>query len=499
MTTLRYAIWCAVSTKAQADRTKKVSLEQQEIDCRLAASAKGWEETAGPYIIRGESRTRWINLRDAESEIPELREMLDDAKQGRYDVLVMYDMDRLRDLLDPVSRSLADYGVQIYDLDLRIEPQPPGEFDPYSDIGEMTKAFGQMKSRAGTNALRRHYRDKMPMRITKKGLHAGLGRPPYGYRKPPGRELDKDAILVPVPSEVKVIVQIKDWFLSGWSLTKIEDELNRLAIPSPRGKKWWFTQVRYILKNPFYAGQVSFGVTRYRRDRRDGSTHRTKGKPVTAQGKHSPLWDEQTHRRIMDAMNNRGHAFGGIRTRALSRLLACGDCGAIMWAQTAKHRRHYWRCSSKQKGHVYIADDDAMNVVIDEIVNIVRHIDNLQLPAPEDKRPHIQAEITDLEARRRRWMDLYEAETLSGPELSERIAAIDARLDDARSRLADIEKGISSQAAVMDVATELAKAIDDLPNYLHNGPPDEVNADLREMFERIIVTHDRAVTLVWRS
>ena len=158
MTTLRYAIWCAVSTKAQADRTKKVSLEQQEIDCRLAASAKGWEETAGPYIIRGESRTRWINLRDAESEIPELREMLDDAKQGRYDVLVMYDMDRLRDLLDPVSRSLADYGVQIYDLDLRIEPQPPGEFDPYSDIGEMTKAFGQMKSRAGTNALRRHYR-----------------------------------------------------------------------------------------------------------------------------------------------------------------------------------------------------------------------------------------------------------------------------------------------------------------------------------------------------
>ena len=91
----RYAIWCAVSTKAQAG-SKKVSLDQQETSCRQEADKRGWDETAGPYIVPGESRTKWLNLRDAEDEIPQLREMLDDAKAGRYDVLVMYDMDRRR-------------------------------------------------------------------------------------------------------------------------------------------------------------------------------------------------------------------------------------------------------------------------------------------------------------------------------------------------------------------------------------------------------------------
>ena len=126
-------------------------------------------------------------------------------------------------------------------------------------------------------------------------------------------------------------------------------------------------------------------------------------------------------------------------------------------------------------------------------------MDNLRLPAPEDKRPHIQAEIADLEARRRRWMDLYEAETLDASELAERISAVDERLTDARRRLADIEQGISNQAIVYDVARELAQSIDNLPNYIRNGPPEEVNADLRAMFEKITIDHEHHVTLHWRT
>ncbi len=96
-------------------------------------------------------------------------------------------------------------------------------------------------------------------------------------------------------------------------------------------------------------------------------------------------------------------------------------------------------------------------------------------------------------------MDLYEAETLDASELAERITAIDDRLTDARRRLSDLEKGISSQAAIRDTAAELARAIDSLPNYIRSGPPEEVNADLREMFERITITHDHKVTLTWRG
>ena len=84
---IRYAIWCAVSTAEQAAE-EKFSLQTQEQVSRAAAEARGWQETSRPYIVPGESRTKFINLSDAEREIPALRQMLDDAKDGKFDVIV---------------------------------------------------------------------------------------------------------------------------------------------------------------------------------------------------------------------------------------------------------------------------------------------------------------------------------------------------------------------------------------------------------------------------
>src|SRR5688500_15256115 len=97
---LRFAVWSAVSTSAQAEQDK-ASLHEQEEKCRATSFTKGWRESAGPYIVPGESRTRWVNLRDAEREIPALHAMLEDGKRGLYDILALYDYNRLRDLLDP--------------------------------------------------------------------------------------------------------------------------------------------------------------------------------------------------------------------------------------------------------------------------------------------------------------------------------------------------------------------------------------------------------------
>jgi DNA invertase Pin-like site-specific DNA recombinase len=217
--TIRYARWAAVSSKAQA-KEDKASLDVQLKETQRTSESKGWTETAGPFVVPGQSRTKWVNLRDAEDELPALRQMLDSAKAGEYDVLVMYDFDRLRDLLDPVSRVLADYGVQLYDIHLGIEPQPPATFSPYDDAAQIGQLFSNLKSKSAINNLQRHFRDKMPGRIFR-GLHAGLGRPPYGYAKPPGQKFDKNAILVPTPAEARTVIQMKDWFLDGMSSTQI--------------------------------------------------------------------------------------------------------------------------------------------------------------------------------------------------------------------------------------------------------------------------------------
>jgi hypothetical protein len=58
---IRFAVLTAVSTKAQA-ADDKVSLGEQFDACRERAARRGWLETAGPYIIPGQSRTRYVDL-----------------------------------------------------------------------------------------------------------------------------------------------------------------------------------------------------------------------------------------------------------------------------------------------------------------------------------------------------------------------------------------------------------------------------------------------------
>lgn len=74
MSTFRAAIWVAVSTQEQAAEDK-VSLEVQEEKCRQLIQSRGWQEAAGPYVVPGQSRTRWVNLRDAEQAIPNYLEL----------------------------------------------------------------------------------------------------------------------------------------------------------------------------------------------------------------------------------------------------------------------------------------------------------------------------------------------------------------------------------------------------------------------------------------
>ncbi len=71
--------------------------------------------------------------------------------------------------------------------------------------------------------------------------------PPYGYA---------GGTAGPVTSalEAEVVKSVFDLYLRGWSLEKIRRMLNDGEVPAPRGGQWYRSTVRYILRNPLYAG-----------------------------------------------------------------------------------------------------------------------------------------------------------------------------------------------------------------------------------------------------
>lgn len=479
---MRYAIFAAVSTEAQA-ADDKVSLTEQVTRCRAVGDARGWNLT-GEYVVPGESRTRWINLRDAEREIPRLGQMLDDAQGGLYDVLVVYDFNRLRDLLTPVSKTLAAYSVQLFSVSQPVEPIDPRQYSPYaSDASQMMQGMSQIISQAQVADLRRKYAYAMPKRISQRGLPMKI---PWGYRKPPGRETDPSAVPIQDTDKCAVLVKAKDALLSGATITELVSLFD--GTPPPRGDAWHRSTIYRMLKNPFYAGVVSFGASRLMLDPRTGERKQveTPAKAIRAQGKHIPLWDAETYSAILAELKGRGHTNRGHYNRQVTSLVYCGTCGAKMWlshigTHDGRTNLRYLRCSTGE-AHVRANYDKALPVIAGKIKDaVMEYIAN-----PSAQPPAETVNIDDLLLQRKRLEDAYQAGVMSLQSYTERIAPLTDAIEDAarlKQRQTDAER---EHAARLETLMELAGMADKLPAWILHEDAAKVNRLLRAVVKEII-------------
>jgi hypothetical protein len=487
---IRFAIWAAVSSKAQAE-TDKVSLSEQESRSRTAGLAKGWIETVGPFIVPGESRTRWINLRDAEDAIPALKSMLDAAQHGAFDVLVLYDFTRLRELLDPVARTLSAYRVQLYSLAQPIDPVPP---ETENDTANILQFISSFTSRTEIAAIRRRYKLGMPRRISERGLP--LGSPPYGYRKPPGLELDPNAVPIQDPAKAAVVIQIKDLYIAGASLWQVARRLTGLGVPTPSGRQTWTAvMIRKILNNRFYCGEVHFGATRRYIDPRNGRVSFVKNPPariVKAQGVHLPLWDMDAQFRLEEVLERRGFRNNGRHTHRLSTLLYCGVCGARVYA-------HYnggyaveklrWICKVT-RAHVNLLDSRLVPRIAHQLGAELKNLDHIRLPDVVDHTPLWLDSLKDLKARRSRLLDGYEGGVLSLTDYTSRVAGIDAQLTEMETRLSTTKNKTHRGQQHLAAMGGLVGILDKVPDYIAQAPEQEVNAQLCQILQRITITNE---------
>lgn len=489
---MRYAIFAAVSTKPQAAEDK-ISLPDQIKLCRQDASQRNWLETAGPFIVPGHTRTRYINLRDAESNIPALKQMLDAAARRDFDVLLLYHYNRLRELLDPVAKTLQAYGIQLTAHAQWSEPQPPETYDPLSDVGTTLRFASSFTSNAEITEFRRRYRQGMPARILQ-GLHKG--KVPYGYRKPAGHEFDRKAILEQHPLHAPIVITIKDLFLKGMSLWQIATHLNQKNIPTPRSGKWTDVKVRIILKNNFYSGQVFFGKTRIITDPRTSTTRRIINTPeaiTTAPGKHPPLWDQATQQRIEDEFKKRGKKYTGINTHRLSNLLHCGICGSRCWVQYpggfAKDSSRQWTCS-QDHAHVTRKDTELLPAFVDELTRLLTRAQAAPIPQPDTSPdlPAIQTTITELNARLQRIQEAYESNAMTLPEYTTRKAQLKDQLKEEEIKLHHNQNQQHRTATRLQIIGGFQGILSQVPAYITQAPPQEVNTQLRAFIHKIIIT-----------
>jgi len=222
-----------VSTVQQAGE-EKVSLDIQETDIGSHCDSRGHTLTK---IYRD------IGYSGATKNRPEFKEMLRDARNGEFDVIVAWKSDRLSRGLFPAAALMEAIEGTSVTVEAVKDAIDLKTFGLLAAVGKIE--LESIRERCQMGAKGRANKGKVTGRIR------------YGYSQ------DKNG--KPVVSEVQanIVRRIFELYQEGSSFDRVADKLNDDGIPAPAGKRWWSGTVASILKDEIYIGTKHWGIKRY--------------------------------------------------------------------------------------------------------------------------------------------------------------------------------------------------------------------------------------------
>ena len=314
---------------------ESVSIENQRELLSKFAMLNGWIETK-TYIDDGYSGGNF--------QRPGFLEMLDDARKGVINLILVKDLSRLgRDFVevgrytDYVFPSLGCRFVSVLDC-----------LDSDGDNTDMLHFRSLMNDY--------HLRD-LSTKI-KTVLHSKMvsgqylgSYAPYGYKKSSvdRHRLEIDEVAAPV---VRHIYELR---LSGMSYNKITGALNQSDIPSPKyywnermgkdnsktSRLWMERTVKMILQNEVYLGNLVMNRTGTRTYKDKTQIDKPESEWIRHESAHEPIIESKIWEAVQEINNEVKQLYSGRKPhteKLFSGKLICGDCkGPMVASTTIKH------------------------------------------------------------------------------------------------------------------------------------------------------------------
>lgn len=469
-------LYCRVSTQEQVQ--EGYSLGAQERQLRAFCASQGWS-VGSRYIEEGASGSKLGR--------PQIQALLRDLEAHVYPdpCVLVWRLDRL-------TRSVADLYTLLASFE-RLGATFRSATEPYDTGSAIGRLFVTLVA-----ALAQWERENLIERSALGQVHQVTqsddwygGPAPFGYRVE-GRRL------VPNPEAAATVARIFDEFLTTGNLTALARALDRDGIPSPRGRQWSAVQLRYILRNPVYAGRRA-----WRKRTKTATSWRTTSRNewVTADGHHQPIVPLATWEQAMATLeaNDGASARRGWGQHPLTGLLRCGLCGRGMTGRllhrggrrTRTYRyylcpNHYLRATCTMPS---VPADGMETFVLQAIRD--RHEEAALLEGARESGTEpdaiqaLRARADGVRRRVARWESAFEAEAITASELARHLG-----------RLREEEVQLTDQIRA------LARPRDHKPPSAPGGPWEALTAAqrksfLRELIQRITVFPDSSVDIAW--
>lgn len=274
------------------------------------------------------------------------------CEQGKVDLVLTKSISRFaRNTLDCLKyiRMLKERGIPIIFEKENINTMEMASEMIISLLSSFAQAESESLSKNVTWGVRQRFRSgKVTFQYSRF----------FGYRKGPDGQPEI------IPEQAEVVRRIFDNFLSGYSINRIKEELEREGVPSSTGKpEWSVSALRYMLKNEKYIGDALLQKT-YTADFLSKKIRKNNGEleQVYVKNNHPAIISREVFHQVQEELARRAgkRKVSQKRTKsekgryaskfALSELLVCGDCGAhyrrVTWARGGK-KKIVWRCMSR--------------------------------------------------------------------------------------------------------------------------------------------------------
>ncbi len=282
---------------------------------------------------------------------PDFMKMIRHCKQGKINLIVTKSISRFaRNTLDSIRyvRELKAMGVGVY-----------FEKEGINTLEETSELFLTIMSSLAQEELNSlSLNVKMGLRMAmKKGIVHYKYKNFYGYRK------GEDGMPSIIHEEAEVVRKIFQLFLAGESIAQILKYLAENQITARHGKSWNENNVRAILYNEKYCGDVILQKT-YVVDPISKKTKVNNGElpkyhiknnhdGIVTHEIFNQVQEERARRTSKRKTSSKTKTESGKYSSlyALGEILICGDCGTKyqrkVWTKRNKTKQPVWRCVSR--------------------------------------------------------------------------------------------------------------------------------------------------------
>jgi site-specific DNA recombinase len=453
---MRVALYIRVSTDEQAN--EGFSIEAQKRRLISFADSQDWN-IADIYIDDGYSAK--------DLKRPEMKRMIDDVKDQKFDVVLVYRLDRMTR-----STTDCDYLLKLFEMH-------QVKFQSSSESFETRTATGRLFIRLVAD-IAQWERENIAERVRfgmEQKAHEGKrpgGRVPFGY----------DAEEKQIPEEVELIREIRNLYMYGDSSGKLLgfDKIARTMNVKGklrRGFEWSGATVQTTLENPYYAGIIRYGTKlangKYPIRKKEERVH-----CIESTGSHEVIWSQEEFKELISLMKSRGGSgYSRKQEYWFTGTLRCGRCGSSMGGRltTARSlkdgtiiRTAYYMCQKRRDGRScdmpMFRQVHVEQLVMDYIDRIradhrvtLKESGKLRIETKSNQKmiQDLQRELANMNERRKKWQYMFVESLITSDELRLRMAEESKKEETIREKLKELNHYANPSTAITEQLIEMSE------------------------------------------